>query len=141
VSVLAFALAFASFAVLQADGLPGRKGWAFGLGYFLLTLQWLVSPFLVDPEQDAWMAPFAIFFMAGGLALFWALAFRLAWRLRRASALVLALPLAELARAYVFTGFAWGMPAYGLVDSGGAVAATWIGSHGLNVLFLATAWG
>lgn len=140
VSLLGFAAGFGSLALLFDDDMPGRKGWAFGLGYFLLTLQWLVSPFLVEPERHAWMAPFALFFMAGGLAIFWALAFRLAWRLRRPSAVVLAVPLAELVRAYLFTGFAWGMPAYGLVDSGLAMAATWVGSHGLNVLFLGIAW-
>jgi apolipoprotein N-acyltransferase len=50
-------------------------GWFLGFGYFAVTLRWLVEPFLVDPVRHGWMAPFAIFFMAGGLALFWALAF------------------------------------------------------------------
>ena len=34
-------------------------GWGFGFGYFLHGWSWLVSPFMVDPERYAWMAPFA----------------------------------------------------------------------------------
>mgnify|MGYP005993458647 CR=1 FL=1 len=41
-------------------------GWLLGLGYFAVTLRWLVEPFLVDPVRHGWIAPFAIFFMAGG---------------------------------------------------------------------------
>lgn len=48
--------------------------WAAGTGYFLTALFWLVEPFLIAPEQHAWMAPFALILMAGGLALFWAVA-------------------------------------------------------------------
>ncbi|MDC0738747.1 apolipoprotein N-acyltransferase [Cognatishimia sp. SS12] len=109
-------------------------GWAFGLGYFVTTLHWLVSPFLVEPERHGWMAPFAVGFMAAGLALFWAAAFALAKRFGWA-ALALTLPLAELARAYVFTGFPWGMPAYGLIDTQFAQAAAYVGVHGVNLLF------
>ena len=87
-------------------------GWAFGLGYFMHALQWIVSPFMVDPARHGWMAPFALVFLAGGLALFWGVAF---WGARRLSArswvLILTWPAAELVRAYIFTGFPWAMPA------------------------------
>ena len=46
-------------------------GWLLGVGYFAVTLRWIVEPFLVDIARHGWMAPFAIFLMAGGLALFW----------------------------------------------------------------------
>lgn len=140
VSVLGFALAFLFFERTKGIDAPAVQGWAFGFGYFLLTLQWLVSPFLVEPEQHGWMAPFALALMSGGLALFWAAAFLAAGRLGRSSALIFALPLMELARAYLFTGFAWGMPAYGMVDSGLGQVVTWVGSHGLNVFVLAISW-
>lgn len=54
------------------------RGWGFGLGYFALALSWIVEPFLVDIARHGWMAPFALFFMAGGLALFWGAAAALA---------------------------------------------------------------
>ena len=139
-SLLGFAAAFGAFAKLRELENPKLMGWAFGFGYFLLTLQWLVSPFLVEPEQYGWMAPFAVMLMSGGLALFWGAAFWGSARLGYSSALIFTLPLAELARAYVLTGFAWGMPAYGLVDSALGQGASLVGSHGLNVLFLLIAW-
>lgn len=116
ISLFGFALAFPLLGLATTRRGALRMGWLFGLGYFAVTMQWLVSPFLVEPERHGWMAPFAVFFMAAGLALFWGLAFALARRIKP-WALVLTLPLAELARAYVLTGFPWGMPAYGLVNS------------------------
>ena len=50
-------------------------GWGFAFGYFLHGWLWLLSPFMVDPERYAWMAPFALVGMCGGLALFWAVAY------------------------------------------------------------------
>ena len=35
-------------------------GWWAGVGYFALSLSWIVQPFFVDPARDGWMAPFAI---------------------------------------------------------------------------------
>jgi len=66
-------------------------GWAFGTGYFMHALQWIVSPFMVDPVRHGWMAPFALVLLAAGLALFWGLAFWLARRISRADLLPLAL--------------------------------------------------
>ena len=109
-------------------------GWAFGFGYFAHALQWLVSPFLVDVARHGWMAPFALFFMAGGLALFWAAAFALS---RRLSPGVWPLAFfwagAELLRAYVFTGFPWAMPAQATVDVFAGQALAVVGPHGLTL--------
>ena len=52
--------------------------WLLGAHRENAALHWLVEPFLVEPEIFGWMAPFALTFMAGGLALFWAAAFGLA---------------------------------------------------------------
>ena len=52
---------------------PMKLGWSFGFGYFLVTLNWIVEPFLVDLQTTGFMAPFALILMAGGLALFGAL--------------------------------------------------------------------
>ena len=48
-----------------------RRGWFVGLGYFGLGCWWVAEAFLVDAETFGWMAPFAVTFLAGGLALFW----------------------------------------------------------------------
>ena len=56
------------------DSSGGRQaawiGWAFGTGYFLLSLNWIIEPFLVDVARHGWMAPFALLGLSGGLALF-----------------------------------------------------------------------
>ncbi|WP_164661839.1 apolipoprotein N-acyltransferase [Tropicibacter sp. Alg240-R139] len=119
----------------QAFGL----GWALGLGYFAHALVWIVEPFFVDPERHAWMAPFALIFLSGGLALFWGAAFWFAqWFGRTLGArtwvLICALSLAEFARAYVFTGFPWAALAQVWVDTDVALLLAWIGPHGLAMI-------
>ncbi|MEE2944142.1 MAG: apolipoprotein N-acyltransferase [Pseudomonadota bacterium] len=138
-SLIGFGAAFALLTAAQNTRAAVLNGWLFGLGYFIVTLQWLVSPFLVDAGQTGWMAPFGVFFMSAGLSLFWALAFGVAKRVGEAS-LVVTLAIAELARAYVLTGLPWGMPAYGLVDSILGQGAAFLGPHGLNVIFFALAF-
>jgi apolipoprotein N-acyltransferase len=87
--------------------------WSGGAGYFAGSLTWIVEPFLVDAARHGWMAPFALIFLAAGLALFWGLAGYVSARVvryggaRRLAMLILMLSLMELARGYVFTGFPW----------------------------------
>lgn len=67
---LAFLLLPALFLSCQTVRQAAVLGWAFGAGWFGHGLSWIVEPFLVDIERHGWMAPFALLFMAGGLALF-----------------------------------------------------------------------
>lgn len=55
------------------------RGWLFGFGYFAVTLHWIMEPFLVDAARHGWMAPFALVFLCGGLAVFWGIAHGLAF--------------------------------------------------------------
>lgn len=119
-------------------------GWGFGLGYFGVTLVWIVEPFMVDAAATGWMAPFGLIGMAGGLALFWALAFGLARRITTqggAFGLVVLWALAELARAYVLTGFPWALPSYGWLESPVIQWVSVLGPHGLWLATLALAAG
>lgn len=131
------------FGLLTVSGTIRRAalaGWAFGSGYFALSLMWIVEPFLVDPLRHGWMAPFALVLMSAGMALFWGAAFGVARALRPindmwlGTVLAVTLAMAELLRAYVLTGFPWAMPAYGLVDWRSAQLAAWVGPHGLNLI-------
>lgn len=115
-------------------------GWLTGLGYFGLSLRWITEPFFVDAAVTGWMAPFALVGMAGGLALFWALAAGLAFG-RVPLALVAFWTLAELARSYVLTGFPWGLLGYALAPTPLVYLSAWIGPHGLTVLVLGVAAG
>lgn len=115
-------------------------GWWLGLGYFAVSLRWIIEPFFVDPVAHGWMAPFAIVMMAGGLALFWAAGFGVARWLAPGRAGILVVPLvwtlAEWARGTVLTGFPWVLPAYAVIGSPGDVLLAWVGPYGTSLLVL-----
>ncbi|RFP85772.1 apolipoprotein N-acyltransferase [Rhodobacteraceae bacterium 63075] len=134
-----------AFLFVIAPSASGRKqafwtGWAAATGYFAVALAWIVEPFFVDPWRHGWMAPFALVLLAGGLALFWGAAFAAAHR-KGPLALAAALALAELARAYLLTGFPWALIGYLWLPSPMALYGAWIGPHGLTLLTLLIAAG
>jgi apolipoprotein N-acyltransferase len=121
------------------------RGWLAGLGYFSVSVAWIVEPFLVDERTHGWMAPFALVLMAGGLSLFWAAA-GAAWRRLRsqggARVLVFAglFAGAEWLRGHLLTGFPWNLPgeawpAGSPLSQGAAV----VGAYGLTWMTLALA--
>ena len=115
-------------------------GWGFGFGYFLHGWSWLVSPFMVDPERYAWMAPFAVAGLTGGLALYWALAFFVSRRLSaQVWPLIFVLPAAEMLRGYLFTGFPWGMFSQSLVNHWPGQGLALVGPYGMTLAFVALA--
>ncbi len=141
-------LVFLAIPILAAMGLGASRGrgafavgWGAGTGFFAAGLYWVAEAFLVDAARDGWMAPFAIFFLATGLALFWGAAFWIAHRIARrgapgALALAAAWALLEFARSHVLTGFPWALPAYAWVESPMMQGAALIGPHGLGFLTL-----
>lgn len=134
-AVLGYAVAAVLWAQSSSPRNAAHVGWFFGLGTFLISVSWLAEPFLVEPERHAWMIPFALAGMAGGLALFWALAFYLSKRVRTGLwGLVAFWGLAELARGYVLTGFPWALPAYIWLDTPVAQIASYIGPYGLTAM-------
>ncbi|ETX28386.1 apolipoprotein N-acyltransferase [Roseivivax isoporae] len=122
-------------------GRAGWTGWAFGAGYFAVSMAWIVEPFLIDAAVTGWMAPFGLLGLSGGLALFWAAAFWAAARLGGGWRIVPFWALAELARAYVLTGFPWGLVGYVWTPTPAAHWAALLGPHGLTLVTLAAAWG
>ncbi|MES2665128.1 MAG: apolipoprotein N-acyltransferase [Pseudomonadota bacterium] len=126
---------------VTTSGRPTLSAWLGGAGYFAVALSWIVEPFLIDAETYAWMAPFALFMMAFGLALFWAAAGYAGSRARRhpALAFALALTLAELARGYVLTGFPWATPGHIWIGTPLDQAAAYVGPNGLTLLTLLAA--
>lgn len=128
---------------------PGRAFltlWAGGSGWFLVSLVWVVEPFLVEPEKTLWLAPFGVTGLCLGLALFWGGAGWLAaWVAPRSGSgarlcvLVVALALAELARGTTLTGFPWALPAYVWADTPVIQWAALIGPYGLTAITLALA--
>lgn len=142
-AALGFVALIGVFALASEPMAPRRAavlGWFAGTGYFAAGLNWIVEPFLVEPETYGWMAPFGLIGLAGGLALFWALAFWGAARLGGGPLrLALGLAAVELARGYVLTGFPWALPGYIWIETVFAQLAAWIGPYGLTALTLAMA--
>jgi apolipoprotein N-acyltransferase len=122
---------------------PGRLAWVGGAAMFGAALSWIVNPFFVDPARHGWMAPFALVLMAGGLALFWALAGRIAGRWPkgppRALAFAVALAGTEALRGVVFTGFPWALPGHIWIDTALAQWAALIGANGMTLVTLLAA--
>jgi apolipoprotein N-acyltransferase len=127
------------------DGAQGWRagfaiGWAFGFGFFVAGLHWIVFPLLVDADRFAWMIPFALILLPGGLALFvgaaTAAATALAWSgTGRIVGLAVAWTLAEWIRGHLFSGFPWNLIGYAWIDSTAVVqTAGLVGVYGLSFL-------
>lgn len=116
------------------------RGWLAGLGYFGVSTWWVGEAFFVDAKHQAWMAPFAVVFLAGSLALFWGAGLALYKLLAPRGPLRLlvfagALAGAEWLRGHLFTGFPWdlpgetwraGSPVSQMASMAGAYGLTWI---------------
>lgn len=116
-------------------------GWFAGLGYFALTLNWIIEPFLVDVAAHGWMAPFALIFLAAGLSLFWALAFGLFSRFGSEgfSGIVLFAgfwTLLEFGRSTLLTGFPWALTPYVWGETPIIQLLAFFGPHGLSFIAL-----
>jgi apolipoprotein N-acyltransferase len=118
------------------------RGFVFGFGYFVVSVQWIGEAFHVEAERFGALAPFAIAGLAAALALFWGCAGMVAVRFAPAGygrALVTAgiFAVAEWLRGHMFTGFPWAL--VGLVWPAGepiSQSASVFGAYGLTALTL-----
>ena len=116
------------------------SGWAFAFGQYLIGLHWIGYAFLVDPGAHLWQMPFALLFLAAGLALFAGFACGLAlyfWQDGAARLLVFACLYAagEWLRGHAFTGLPWNLQAYGWGASLEILQSVSVmGSYGLSFL-------
>ena len=120
------------------------RGWLAGVAYFAIGTWWVAEAFLVDIVHHGWMAPFAVAFMAGGVALFWgavALVYRRIAPAGLSRVLVFAgvLSACEWLRGHVLTGFPWNLPGE-TWRAGSAMSQTaaLVGAYGLTWITLAT---
>lgn len=136
--------AFAGLACLLSTtkslGRALLTGWLFGVGQFVLGLNWIATAFTYQAAMPAWLGWLAVVLLSLYLAVYPALATGLAWRFgqRSPTALVLALAgawgLTEWLRATMFTGFAWNSIGVTLVDSFWLGASAGLGTYGLSML-------
>ena len=115
---------------------------AAGSGWFLASTFWIAHALIIDNPGLWFLMPLLAAAMAGGLAMFWAVAAAFSWSfgqtaLGRSFWLVVMLGLAEWSRGFVGTGFPWNMPgSLFAVDVASLQAASLFGAYGLTVLAL-----
>ncbi len=122
------------------------RGYGFGVGQFVLGLNWIAGSFAYQSAMPVWLGWVAVVALSLFLALYPALASGFAWRLGRDrpdTSFVLFLAAAwigaEMLRATLFTGFAWNPLAAAV--TGGAQASAYIGTYGVSGLVVLLAGG
>jgi len=115
------------------------RGWWFGVGQFVLGLNWIATAFTFQAAMPAWLGWVAVVMLSVYLAVYPAAAAGLAWRWGRCGSDRLMLVLAagwvvtEWLRATLFTGFAWNPIGVIWVGVGGVAGlAAFIGTYGLG---------
>ncbi len=117
------------------------RGWWFGVGQFVLGLNWIATAFTYQAAMPAWLGWVAVVLLALYLAVYPAAAAGLAWRWHGKNRIALALLLAaawivtEWLRGTLFTGFAWNPVGVIWVGVGGVAAlSAFIGSYALGAV-------
>lgn len=146
-------IGYAGLALLIGERSPRLRtafaiGWCFGLGQFVLGLDWIATAFTFQANMPAWFGWIAVVLLSLYLAIFPGLAAAGAWWLRRrmgggAATLSLALgacwALSEWLRGTLFTGFPWNPAAAAFVDLPLAQVARVTGTYGLSGIIVASA--
>jgi apolipoprotein N-acyltransferase len=123
------------------------RGWWFGLGQFVLGLNWIATAFTYQAAMPAWLGWIAVVLLSLYLAVYPAVAAGLAWRWGRGDRLSLTLVLAaawivtEWLRATLFTGFAWNPVGVALLSTPISRTATLVGTYGLSGIAILLAGG
>src|SRR3954471_9176959 len=111
--LLAFALLCELLARSKSLGRALLIGWGFCLGQFVIGLNWIATAFTYQAAMPAWLGWVAVVLLSLYLAVYPALAARLAWRIKgqRPTAPLVTLagawPVTEWLRGTMFTGFPW----------------------------------
>ena len=114
------------------------RGWWFGVGNFVLGLNWIATAFTFQAAMPVWLGWIAVVLLSLYLAIYPAAAAGLAWRWGRHDRLKLTLVFAaawivtEWLRATLFTGFAWNPIGVALLDTPVSRLATLAGTYGLS---------
>ena len=124
----------------QRCGAALLVGWGFGLGQFVVGLNWIATAFTYQAAMPAWLGWVAVVLLSLYLAIYPALAAGLAWRFGRDDRVVTgavlggAWAITEWLRGTMFTGFPWN-PGRGRACPDPLIAITaLIGTYGLSGL-------
>ena len=138
--LVAFALLCELVCRARTLGRALLTGWAFGLGQFVIGLNWIATAFTYQAAMPPWLGWVAVVLLSLYLAVYPALATGLAWRFGRddRTALVVVLGAAwaitEWLRGTMFTGFPWNPAAAALAGTPLIKVTALIGTYGLSGL-------
>src|SRR6478609_4476292 len=113
-------------------------GWGFGLGQFVIGLNWIATAFTFQSNMPAWLGWIAVVLLSLYLAVYPALATGLAWRFGRDDRVALvtvlggAWAITEWLRGTMFTGFPWNPAAATLAPTPLIAITALIGTYGLS---------
>lgn len=120
--------------------IAGAYGYCFGVGHFIVGLNWIAGSFRYQETMPVWLGWIAVVALSLYLAVYPAIATALAHKGGKQKPLPTAIlfaaswTLTEWMRATVFTGFAWNPLGVALIDF--ATPAIWIGTYGLSALLV-----
>jgi apolipoprotein N-acyltransferase len=115
-------------------------GWGFGVGQFVVGLNWLATAFTYQSAMPPWLGWVAVVLLSIYLAVYPALATGLAWRFGRRERVVLVMVLGgawaitEWLRGTMFTGFPWNPAAAALAPTPLIDITPLIGTYGLSMI-------
>jgi len=138
--LLAFALLCELLCRAKTLGRALAIGWAFGLGQFVVGLNWIATAFTFQAAMPPWLGWVAVVLVSLYLAVYPALAAGLAWRFGRDDRTVLVVVLGgawaitEWLRGSIFTGFPWNPAAAVLAPTPLITIGALIGTYGLSGL-------
>jgi len=115
-------------------------GWTFGLGQFVVGLNWIATAFTYQAAMPAWLGWIAVVLLSLYLAVYPALAAGLGWRFGRNDRTIFVMVLGggwaicEWLRGTMFTGFPWNPAAAALAQTPLIRTTPLIGTYGLSGL-------
>lgn len=142
-TLIGFALLLQSVFVSASWKQALGRGWLFGLGHFIVGLNWIAGAFQFQEEMPTWFGWIAVVLLSLYLALYPGLVALAAWRLGQGWRLGFVFffagfwLVAEWLRAVLFTGFGWNPLGVIAVDIAGA--ARLVGTYGLGALVILAA--
>jgi apolipoprotein N-acyltransferase len=115
-------------------------GWAFGVGQFVIGLNWIATSFTYQSNMPPWLGWVAVVLLSLYLAVYPAIATAVAWWFGRDNRVVMVMVLGgawaitEWLRSIVFTGFPWNPAAAALAPTPLIQVTALIGTYGLSGL-------
>ncbi len=145
ISLIALALWIAIVDSLKSRKATFFSGWLFGLGHFVVGLNWIAKAFTFQAAMPEWLGYIAVILLSLYLAVYPALTALGAWLLGKGRPIVFVLAFAgfwiitEWLRSWVFSGFIWNPLGVIMVEAQHATSARSIGTYGLSGIVIGIA--